>query len=205
MPIPTYYFAYKNTDGSTVPITINDWATKTLTGTDLTSCQDALSRQAQFKSGLANYCKEYVFPYTSDNMRFIPGIPDYSQISESVIYRLYNFTDFIIEYAITHSAQKFGLDLSTIDPNILSRYKHTRKAQHLITFLQYYTGVKTYEPVHSLLKYDGSNVAELELDTNYGKMYPGIWDNPPVFPDMIWDKYWDMFLKDPNVTIVNPN
>jgi hypothetical protein len=206
MPVPLYYFSYKNADGTTYPITINEWAEKTLTGADLTNCRSALTRQSQFKTNLTGYLNEYVFPYTNDNQVRVANVPDYSELNEAVIYRFYNFTDYLIDFELNHLSKEFNIDMATIDSGILSRYKHTLKARLLTRYLNWYLGTNgaSYPPTHLILKYNGTNAAELGLTNPKFTGIPGLFTTPPVFPDTAWDQYWDKFLTDPNVSITNP-
>lgn len=206
MFVPTYYFAYKNADGTANPITIEEWAAKVLTGAELTKCKETLARQTDFKNNLSTYCFEFVFPFTSNRRQKVRDFADYSEVSDSVIYRFYNFTDYLIEFELKHMADKFEVDLNSVDTTLLDRFRHTLKARILVRYLNWYIAIngETYPPVHAILKYNGSNVSELRLDETYGTIYPGIWDNPPVFPDADWEKYWDQFLKDPNIVVVYP-
>lgn len=202
MGISAYKFEYKSPSGVLEPITIAQWAEETLTGNELDACKLALARQEQFKSDLALFCKEYT-DYTKNDLTQLYNPERYIDIPEHVIYRLYNITSVIIQYELNKAANAFGVDMSTIDEQLMARYLHNMRARALNKHLLWYIGsAPAGDPdtiVYTLLRFNGSNQVELGLDLTY----PGMFDTVLNVPDPDWEKYWDLFLSDPNVVVVN--
>jgi hypothetical protein len=198
---PLYTTLYKNADGTTTPITLADWATKALTGDDLTACQNAITRQTQFRTTLASYATIPTWPMTNNDTTALDMSPA-QKIADSALYCFYNFIDALVEYMVNDTAQKYNINLNSIDPNILSRWKQNRKANHLRKYCVLYGDNTNPQPnIHALLKYNGSNAVELQLD----KSYPGFFtSSPPTFLDQDWEKYQAKFLSDPNVVFGVP-
>ena len=202
MGISAYKFEYKSPNGISEPITIDQWADVNLTGNELIACKSALSRQEQFKSDLALFCKEYT-NYTKDELTQLYDPSRYVDIPEHVIYRLYNITSVIINYELNKAAIAYNVDMTSIDETLMGRYLHNMRARALNKHLLWYIGsAPAGDPdgiVYTLLRFNGSNQVELGLDLTY----PGMFDTAITVPDPDWEKYWDLFLSDPNVVLVN--
>lgn len=196
---PTYTFLYTDVTGATSPITLEEWAANNLTPAEVIACQAAVARQVEFKANLANFATVYDYPFTSGvqtqiDMSMLSGIPD------NVLYRFYNVADYIIEFNIPKVCSAYSLDITQINADLLEKYKHTRKALLFKQFcVAWLDSTNPMPQVHRLLRYNGLNAVE----QNLAKFYEGAFDgtNAPVFPDADWEKYQEMFLADPKVSI----
>lgn len=203
----SYNFSYKDRYGLLSPVTIDEWATMTLTETELANYNTAKTFKDQFTFDQSTFFVIKDFPYSSAQQAkpiVVTPEADFSDIDHSIIYKTYNFVSFLVNASINDATSRFSIDASAIPEDQLAGYKETLTAWIMMFIMRWSRYESDVRPVTNLselvLRFNGTNAVELGLD----KLFPILATTTLPFPDLNWEQWWDRFLADPSI-VINSN